>query len=164
MTVSDMQTDGLDMDRAITSVVIVGGGTAGWLAACLIAARADRDAEHPLQVTLIESPDVATIGVGEGTWPTMRRTLERIGITETDFLLACDAAFKQGSRFDGWRTGAVDDSYLHPFTAPVDGDPRDLVSVADAAAVSVENPGTQVAPDAGPGGRFASVLRRRRAS
>ncbi len=44
------------------------------------------------------------------------------------------------------------------------GHVRDLVSVADAAAVSVDNPGTQVAPDAGPGGRFASVLRRRRAS
>jgi hypothetical protein len=41
---------------------------------------------------------------------------------------------------------------------------HDLLSVADAAAVSVDNPGTQVAPDAGPGGRFASVLRRRRAS
>ncbi len=128
MTVSDMQTDGLDMDRAITSIVIVGGGTAGWLAACLIAARADRDAEHPLQVTLIESPDVATIGVGEGTWPTMRRTLERIGISETEFLLACDAAFKQGSRFDGWRTGAPDDRYLHPFTTPAEAAPRDLAS------------------------------------
>jgi lysophospholipase L1-like esterase len=44
------------------------------------------------------------------------------------------------------------------------GSARDLTSVADAAAVSVENPGTQVVPDAGPGGRFASVLRRRRAS
>ncbi|RZT54657.1 tryptophan halogenase [Sphingomonas sp. BK036] len=115
-------------DQPITTIVVVGGGTAGWLAACLIAARADRGAEQPLSVTLIESPDVATIGVGEGTWPTMRRTLERIGITETDFLLACEGAFKQGSRFDGWRTGAADDSYLHPFTAPVDGDPRDIVA------------------------------------
>ena len=119
---------GITSDHPITHIVIVGGGTAGWLTACLIAARADRDTARPLSVTLVESPDVATIGVGEGTWPTMRRTLERIGITETDFLLACDAAFKQGSRFDGWRTGAADDSYLHPFTAPVDGDPRDLVS------------------------------------
>ena len=115
------------MDGSIANIVIVGGGTAGWLAACLIAARADRGAQRPLSVTLIESPDVATIGVGEGTWPTMRRTLERIGITETEFLLACDASFKQGSRFDGWRTGAADDSYLHPFTAPMDGDPRDIV-------------------------------------
>ncbi len=116
------------MDGPIANIVIVGGGTAGWLAACLIAARADPGAAHPIRVTLVESPDVATIGVGEGTWPTMRRTLERIGITETDFLLGCDAAFKQGSRFDGWRTGAPDDSYFHPFTAPVEGDPRDIVA------------------------------------
>jgi flavin-dependent dehydrogenase len=107
--------------------VIVGGGTAGWLAACLIAARADPAAPAPLDVTLIESPDIPTIGVGEGTWPTIRRTLERIGIAESEFLLACDAAFKQGSRFDGWRTGEAGDFYYHPFTAPVEAAPRDLV-------------------------------------
>jgi hypothetical protein len=108
--------------------VVVGGGTAGWLAACLIAARADPAASHPLGVTLVESPDIATIGVGEGTWPTMRRTLERIGLSEADFLLACDASFKQGSRFDGWRTGAPGDHYYHPFVTPVEGEPRDLVA------------------------------------
>ena len=116
------------LDRAVSRVVVVGGGTAGWLAASLLAARADPDAATPLQVTLIESPDIPTIGVGEGTWPTMRRTLERIGIAEADFLLACDASFKQGSRFDGWRTGEPGDYYLHPFTAAVEGDPRDLVA------------------------------------
>jgi hypothetical protein len=112
------------VSRPIGKVVIVGGGTAGWLTACTIAARA----EAPLSVTLIESPDVPTIGVGEGTWPTMRRTLERIGISESEFLLACDASFKQGSRFDGWLTGASGDHYYHPFTLPVAGDPRDLVA------------------------------------
>ena len=120
------------MDRAetqaITRIVIVGGGTAGWLAACRIAAAADPAAVHPIEVTLIESPDVATIGVGEGTWPTMRRTLERIGIGEVEFLLACDASFKQGSRFVGWTTGAADGAYLHPFTAPAEAAPRDLVA------------------------------------
>lgn len=115
------------MDQAIRRIVIVGGGTAGWLAACLIAARADRGAEAPLHVTVIESPDIATIGVGEGTWPTMRRTLERIGIAEGDFLRACDASFKQGSRFIGWRTGEPGDAYDHPFAPPADG-PRDAVA------------------------------------
>lgn len=116
------------VDRQVASIVIVGGGTAGWLAAATIAARADPAAVVPLTVTLIESPDVPTIGVGEGTWPTIRRTLARIGIPEAEFLTACDASFKQGSRFDGWRTGTSDDSYLHPFTAPVDADPRALVA------------------------------------
>ena len=112
--------------QPLQQVVIVGGGTAGWLAACRLAAATT------LSVTLVESPDVPTIGVGEGTWPTMRRTLAAIGIDEADFLLACDAAFKQGSTFDGWVTGAADDRYHHPFTAPAEGAPRDLVAAWQA--------------------------------
>lgn len=105
------------MQTAFERVVIVGGGTAGWLSAAYLAAR------HPqLSITLVEAPDIATIGVGEGTWPTMRETLRVIGIAESEFLAACGASFKQGSRFDGWVTGAADDSYLHPFTAPPPGD------------------------------------------
>ena len=122
------------MDTAVANVVIVGGGTAGWLAAALVAARADPAASHPLTVTLIESPDVPTVGVGEGTWPTIRRTLARIGIPESEFLLACDASFKQGSRFDGWCSGAANDSYLHPFVAPVDGEAADRVAAWSSAA------------------------------
>ena len=80
------------MHTAISRVVIVGGGTAGWLAACRIAAAASPIAEHPITVTLVESPDVPTIGVGEGTWPTLRATLERIGIGEAEFLMVCNAA------------------------------------------------------------------------
>lgn len=122
------------MSRAIANIVIAGGGTAGWLAACLIAARSDREASAPITVTLIESPDVPTIGVGEGTWPTMRGTLARIGISEAEFLVECDASFKQGSRFDGWRTGDAGDRYYHPFVAPVDGAPRDVVAAWMAQA------------------------------
>lgn len=116
------------MDRAVTRVVIVGGGTAGWLSACRIAASVDRQSGTPLEVALIESPDIPTIGVGEGTWPTMRGTLERIGLSEVEFLLKCDASFKQGSRFDGWATGAARDSYYHPFAPPLPPRPRDLVA------------------------------------
>ena len=117
------------MDKRITEIVIVGGGTAGWLAACVLAASANPRADHLLSVTLIESPDVPTIGVGEGTWPTLRRTLQRIGITESEFLLACDASFKQGSRFDGWRDGAPDDRYYHPFVPPPAGEPGDYAAL-----------------------------------
>ena len=124
-----VKRDAFVVEEPISRIVIVGGGTAGWLAACLIAARADPAAAVPLEITLVESPDIPTIGVGEGTWPTMRRTLERIGIAEADFLVECDASFKQGSRFDGWRTGAADDRYYHPFVAPADADPRDVVAV-----------------------------------
>ncbi|MGP7796977.1 tryptophan halogenase family protein [Sphingomonas sp. CLY1604] len=120
------------MDTAIASIVIVGGGTAGWLAACRIAAAA----AGRVAVTLIESPDVPTIGVGEGTWPTIRRTLAAIGIPETELLLACDASFKQGTRFVGWTTGADDDRYYHPFTLPLDADPADWADRAYADAVS----------------------------
>ena len=105
------------MNSAIERVVIVGGGTAGWLAAARLAS-SPRAKAGRLSVTLIEAPDIPTIGVGEGTWPTMRATLAAIGIAEGELLVACDASFKQGSRFDGWVTGAADDRYLHPFTAP----------------------------------------------
>lgn len=115
------------MTGSIHKVTIVGGGTAGWLAACVLAAR------HPgLSITLVESPDIPTIGVGEGTWPTIRETLQTIGISESDFLTACDASFKQGSRFDGWTTGAAGDSYLHPFTMPPAGNMRDLLAAWQA--------------------------------
>lgn len=115
------------MTGTVRQVAIVGGGTAGWLSACMLAAR-----RPDLQITLVESPDIPTIGVGEGTWPTMRDTLSAIGITESEFLACCDASFKQGSRFDGWVTGAEGDSYLHPFTPPPAGNMRDLLAAWQA--------------------------------
>lgn len=117
---------------SVDSVVIVGGGTAGWLAAATLAARLPH-----LAITLVEAPDIATIGVGEGTWPTMRASLQAIGIAESEFLAAAGASFKQGSRFDGWVTGAPEDSYLHPFTPPPAGTLASLVGAWQAAAPAV---------------------------
>jgi flavin-dependent dehydrogenase len=102
----------------VKQVVIVGGGSAGWLTAALIAAEHQTSAASGLKITLLESPDVGPIGVGEGTWPTMRDTLRRIGVTETDFIRECDASFKQGSRFDRWVSGREGDRYYHPFVLP----------------------------------------------
>ena len=107
------------MTRPVKAVVIVGGGTAGWLTAGIIAARHQaRMKAGGLSVTLIESPDIRIVGVGEGTWPTMRSSLERIGVSETALFRECDAAFKQGGKFVGWTTGAEDDAYYHPLMIP----------------------------------------------
>ena len=110
------------MNHKINKLVIVGGGTAGWLSAGVIAAEHCIGSENAtagdgFQLTLVESPDIATIGVGEGTWPSMRSTLQKMGISETDFFRECSASFKQGTLFNGWRTGG-NDVYTHPFTAP----------------------------------------------
>jgi len=86
------------MSDEIKNVVIVGGGTAGWLSANILAAKLS----NKINITLVESPDVATIGVGEGTVPTMRETLKLIGISETDFIKKCNATFKQAIKFVDW--------------------------------------------------------------
>ena len=106
------------MVQPIQSVVIVGGGTAGWLTAGTIAARHQARMQSGFSVTLVESPSVNIIGVGEGTWPTLRTTLEKMGISETALFRECDAAFKQGAKFAGWTTGAKDDAYYHPLMLP----------------------------------------------
>lgn len=118
--------------QQVRQVVIVGGGSAGWLVAGLLAARHPAGEPGGLQVTLLESPDRAPIGVGEGTWPTMRDTLRTIGVSEAGLVRECDASFKQGSRFDRWIGGrdplADGDRYYHPFTLPEGYGDADLVA------------------------------------
>jgi tryptophan halogenase len=106
-------------DKMKTRIVIVGGGTAGWLTAGIIAARhcSKNTSAQDTDVILVESPEVKNLGVGEGTWPTMRDTLRKIGISERTFLSCCDASFKQASKFVGWSNGQ-NEHYYHPFTAP----------------------------------------------
>lgn len=105
------------MTQSLKRIVIVGGGSAGWLTAGIIASEHQTSGQSGIEITLVESPDVATVGVGEGTWPSMRQTLKKMGISETEFLLQCDASFKQASKFDNWVTGN-NDSYYHPFSLP----------------------------------------------
>ncbi len=115
------------MSKAIKRIVVVGGGTAGWLAAGVIAAEHNANKPEGIDVTLIESPDVDTIGVGEGTWPTLRGTLSKIGVSETDLFRECDASFKQGVKYVKWVTGKDDDAYYHPFSLPQGFGEADLV-------------------------------------
>lgn len=107
------------MVSAIKSIVIVGGGTAGWLTAGLLAKKHCQAETEGIKLTLVESSDIPTIGVGEGTWPTMRHTLKKIGISENDFLIQCHATFKQGAIFAGWVDGSESDYYYHPFNPPI---------------------------------------------
>jgi tryptophan halogenase len=106
------------MNQAIKSVVIVGGGTAGWITAGRIAAENSANHAGGIKVTLIESRNIAPIGVGEGTWPTMRTTLLKLGISESDFIRQCDASFKQGAKFAKWVDGSAEDYYYHPLMLP----------------------------------------------
>ena len=112
--------DEVVMNRPTTKVVIVGGGTAGWITANAIAAEHPPESPSGVQVVLVESPDIPTIGVGEGTWPSMRMTLQRIGLSEDRMIRACNASFKQGTRFRGWSRRNGDDGYIHPFSLPTD--------------------------------------------
>lgn len=105
-------------DSQVKHIVIVGGGSAGWITAGRLAAQYKSDSPGGIRISLIESPDVATIGVGEGTWPSMRNTLQKIGIKESDFIINCYASFKQGSKFVGWKNGLTSDYYYHPFVSP----------------------------------------------
>jgi flavin-dependent dehydrogenase len=112
--------------QPIRKILVVGGGTAGWITAGVLASRYPQRGEDGIAVTLIESRGQPPIGVGEGTWPTIRSTLKQIGVTETDFLRECDASFKQGSHFEKWVDGSDADAYYHPFTLPVGFEDRNL--------------------------------------
>ena len=99
------------------NIVIAGGGTAGWMAANLIA-HAWRD--KPVSVTLVESADIPTVGVGEGSTPTLKRFFSDLGIAEQDWMPACNATYKVNIRFRDWSPGSGINEYSHPFISQPD--------------------------------------------
>jgi len=96
-------------NRQIETIAIIGGGSAGWMTAAALS----NALGNSVNITLIESEAIGTVGVGEATIPPIRQFNQRLGISEADFLRATKGSFKLGIEFAGWtREG---ESYFHPF-------------------------------------------------
>ncbi|WP_028772588.1 tryptophan halogenase family protein [Shewanella waksmanii] len=104
------------------SILIVGGGTAGWMAATsLLAAWGDNT-----KITLVESEDIGIIGVGEGSTPYLKQYFSHLGIEEKEWMTACDATYKAGITFPNWSTVKGYESYFHPFFSQFDLKPAEM--------------------------------------
>ncbi|MEH3046306.1 tryptophan halogenase family protein [Sphingomonas adhaesiva] len=144
------------MSAPIDSILIVGGGTAGWMTAAALAHALPRGCT----ITLIESEEIGTVGVGEATIPPIRLFNDTLGIAEADFLRATRGSYKLGIEFVGW--GRPDARYFHPFGTF--GRPFDLVAVhqhwlaarAQGSAVPLDD--LSMAWGAAKRGRFAAPL------
>ncbi|WP_298468564.1 tryptophan halogenase family protein [uncultured Erythrobacter sp.] len=99
-----------DAAKSINHVVVVGGGTAGWMTAAGLASMLGPTG---LQITLIESEAIGVVGVGEATLPHIKLFNDTIGVDEAEFMAATSATFKLGIEFVNW--GRKGDSYIHPF-------------------------------------------------
>jgi tryptophan halogenase len=96
-------------DANLKSIVIVGGGTAGWMAAAALS----RSVSLPLTITLVESEEIGTVGVGEATVPHLRAFNDSLRIDEAEFVRAVRGTFKLGIQFCDW--GRIGDKYIHGF-------------------------------------------------
>ncbi|MDT8397522.1 MAG: tryptophan halogenase family protein [Pseudomonadales bacterium] len=105
------------MNERKKSIVIVGGGTAGWMAANLMATHWQ---QLDFDITLVESSQIGIIGVGEGSTPALKNFMDHIGVWEPEWMPACNATYKVGITFRDWSTRKGFFSYFHPFLAQPD--------------------------------------------
>ncbi|NOU52256.1 tryptophan 7-halogenase [Pseudoalteromonas sp. JBTF-M23] len=99
--------------KKIHSLTILGGGTAGWMCAAYLARH-----QLNLSVTVIESPSIGRIGVGEGSTPHLQLFMQSLGVQESDWMSECQASYKTGIYFDNWNGDKS--SYFHPFFSEMD--------------------------------------------
>lgn len=102
------------------SILICGGGTAGWMAANVFQHR-----WPSTQITLIESDSVGIIGVGEGSTPYLKHFFAQLGIRDSDWMPQCNATYKVGISFPNWSTREGYEQYFHPFFSELDIEPGD---------------------------------------
>jgi tryptophan 6-halogenase len=101
----------------VRRILVVGGGTAGWMTALILARSL---IEQGVEITLVESPTVGIIGVGEGSTPWLRGFFDSLNIEEAEWMPECHATYKCGISFDGWSTKPGCESYFHPFASMLD--------------------------------------------
>ncbi len=98
-------------------IVIVGGGTSGWMTANILSYAF----KHlHFKITVVESSEIKTVGVGEGSTPALKVFFDKLGIAESEWMPKCNATYKCGIRFDGWSTKPGCESYFHPFSSQID--------------------------------------------